>query len=147
MTHQIVIHFDGGTPCNIPAKGYGIGYGSYSFNGGTPVRVNHGIPCSNNAAEILTLARALQHLSEINKTPEQDRACHVHIVGDSQIALKWAQVCAGTWAKPKTADKQLRKGAPGFQKAVNNLRSAICVFRHVTTEWKGREHAVAAFGH
>lgn len=141
--YPILIHFDGGTPCNNPAKGYGVGYGSFSLNGGRPVRVNHGIRCSNNVAEILTLCRAVE---SILSSSDPSDLPPLRVTGDSQIALKWAQVACGSWPDMRKAAKQERHGSPDFQSAIARLRACLSSFS-VTTQWLPRAHAVRAFGH
>lgn len=85
-----VIHFDGGTPNNIPSSGgFGIGYGSYLLNSEV-VRVNFARAMSNNEAEVRTLIAAAEAVKLISD-PARTRLC---VVGDSQIALKWARKAA-----------------------------------------------------
>jgi hypothetical protein len=55
---ECTIHFDGGTTCNIPSRGYGNGYGSYLVNEEI-VKVDFGRPMSSNQAEIRTLIAAV----------------------------------------------------------------------------------------
>jgi ribonuclease HI len=134
------VHFDGGTPCNVPPN-YGIGYGSYCFDDGPVVRVDHGIPCSCNAAELLTLSAALEQLA-LQGDPARTA---VHIWGDSKIAIKWTKVAAG---EPQRRKAAVSKGAsPLFVESIQRLAAAIAPFSQVTAEWKPRAHAVAAFGH
>lgn len=142
ITKTVLIHFDGGTPCNIPRLGYGIGYGSYNFDGGEPVRVSHGIPCSNNAAEILTLCCALEALA----AKGQCSGIRVNVVGDSQIALKWLNIAAGkrTLKKKKSYTPT---GSPDFIASIQRLNIAVKPFADVSGTWLQRDHAVAAFGH
>lgn len=103
-TRKVNIHFDGGTPCNIPSIGLGIGYGSYRYNGldgqmsrGAPIRVSHDIPCCNKVAEILTLCVALEKLAEMG-SPE---TTHVHVQRDSMVALDWLNVVCGQHEKKR----------------------------------------------
>lgn len=139
----VILHFDGGTPCNNPAN-FGIGYGSYSYNGGKPERVSHGIPCSNNAAEILTLCVALEKLCDVVK-PEET---HVHVWADSQIAIKWTLVAAGNPSGGYKKVAKISKGSsPMFQSSIVRLTKAVERYSSVTAEWKPRIHAVRAFGH
>jgi ribonuclease HI len=147
-TRRVVIHFDGGTPCNVPSRGFGIGYGSYCYTGldgqtgkGEPIRVNHGIPCSSNAAEILTLCVALEKLCEMG-SPE---TTSVHVQGDSKIALKWLNVACG-----RHAQKSVKVAATAtalFSESIARLRRAVEPFCKVESEWLPRNHAVAVFGH
>ena len=128
-----VIHFDGGTPCNIPSLGYGNGYGSYRIDDGPVVRVDHNRPMSNNAAEIYTLISALKQIP-----PGEP----LLIIGDSQIALKWVQVATGQRKATK-----IQNTSPQFQEAVADLTLVLRDFRSVRVMWKGRDHSVSVFGH
>lgn len=131
----VLIHFDGGTPCNIPSKGYGIGYGSYQIDGKEVHRVSHGRPMSNNAAEIWTLCSAIE---EVLKMPLEHSGVRLRIEGDSQIALKWA--ASRKADTPKT-------GSQEFLDSIVQLRRLISNFASVECQWKARHHAVRAFGH
>lgn len=141
IQETVFLHFDGGTPCNNPEIGFGIGYGSYRFNSNEIVRVNHGIPCSNNAAEVLTVCVALEHLSNI---VEPHRTA-VHIWADSQIAIKWILVASGSLGGKQA--KMSNKASETFKQAVRRLSEACEPFAKITAEWKPREWAVRAFGH
>lgn len=134
---QVTVHFDGGTPCNVPRLGYGIGYGSYRIDNREIVRVNHGRPMSANAAELFTLVRAIQDV-----VGSIGRDVRLLVVGDSQIALKWAR---GTTPKGK-AVKQPKGGSEEFRNAIQSLRDVIKGF-HVETLWQPRIHSVRVFGH
>ena len=147
-TRKVKIHFDGGTPCNIPSIGLGIGYGSYCYDGldgrmsrGAPIRVSHDVPCSNNVAEILTLCVALEKLAEMG-SPE---TTHVHVQGDSTVALKWLNMVCGQHEKKRVTLKGYYTEA--FIESVRRLRNAAEPFSKIETEWLERKHAVAAFGH
>lgn len=130
-----VIEFDGGTTCNIPARGYGRGYGSFQVNDWDIVRVDHGPNHSCNSAEILTLVAALEHLRENSYTSKD---LPILVRGDSQIALKWVH-CK---KNPKL------KTSPMFRDAIQKLRKQVIQFpRGIYTEWRGRAHSVALFGH
>ena len=137
----ITIHADGGTPCNIPAKGYGIGYGSYSIDGGTPVRISHGRPMSNNAAEIWTFCSAIDALLESHR--DGAKVIKLKFVGDSQIALKWIRLSNKPWRSQHVS----KKGSDEFQMGIQRLRELTPKFSSVSTEWKPRIHSVKAFGH
>lgn len=144
LEQTVILHFDGGTPCNHP-KNYGIGYGSYSFNGGSPYRVNHGVPCSNNAAEVLTLCVALEELAKL----VQPQATEVKVWADSQIAIKWLRVAAGDPSGGfKRRSAKLSKGSSElFRQSIARLAAAAQPFAKIEAVWKERSHAVAAFGH
>ena len=74
------IHFDGGTPNNIPSRGgFGIGYGSYLLNGEV-VRVNFAKPMSCNEAEIRTLIAAAEAVKLISDPARTS----LRVVGDSK---------------------------------------------------------------
>lgn len=134
----VQIHFDGGTPCNIPRLGYGIGYGSYRIDRGEVVRVNHGRPMSANAAEIFTLVSAIQQV-----VATHGRGVKLLVVGDSQIALKWAR---GTNRKGKPC--KIAKGtSEEFRNAIQSLRDVLRGFGEVETEWNPRANSVRVFGH
>src|SRR6266849_473663 len=87
------IGFDGGTSCNIPSLGYGDGYGSFRIDNGPLRRIAFKRPMSNNAAEIFTMAAAI-------KIAKENGATALKLVGDSQIALNWANRVAGK-TKPR----------------------------------------------
>lgn len=131
------IRFDGGTPCNVPSKGYGIGYGSYQINDEPIVRVDHGRPMSANTAEVLTLVQAL---SEIG-----GETTAIVVMGDSQVALKWLDVAAGHRRATKLANV-----SPEFREAVQALCamfSALTSRLAVRAQWTPRAESVALFGH
>lgn len=133
------IEFDGGTPCNIPRIGYGVGYGSYQIDAEPIVRLDHGRPMSANAAEIMTLTAAVREVIR------RHGAAGVALVifGDSQIALKWARGAteSGRPAKAKV------HGSPEFCEAVRDLRAAVSGFLKVDAMWRGRAESVRVFGH
>lgn len=135
----VTITFDGGTPCNIPRLGYGIGYGSYEIDDQPVARCDHGRPMSANAAEILTLVRAVQ--SVVAKYGRETTA--LRIFGDSQIALKWA---SGRTRNGKPA-KLGKGGSEEYRNAIQTLRDALKGFPHVETQWQPRAKSVALFGH
>lgn len=144
IREKITIAFDGGTPCNVPAKGYGDGYGSYRviFPGNRTVqeRVNFMRPMSANAAEIFTLVKGIERvLGEGYKREE----VKLHITGDSQIALKWA---SGQQRRGKP-QKIAKSASEEFRNAIESLRWILAGFSETTTEWKPRKFSVAMFGH
>lgn len=133
------IHFDGGTSCNIPRLGYGAGYGSYQVDSNPVVRIEHQVNCSANAAEILTLCCALESLC--------DRpGLWLKVFGDSQIAIKWMNICCGNMLAKKQNDKNPH-GSVEFVEAIQRLRNCARGFGRVEAAWLPRAHAVAAFGH
>lgn len=137
--NKVRVEFDGGTPCNIPSKGYGDGYGSYQLccNGHVyPIeRVNFGRPMSNNVAEISVLIRAIEAVARLHK-PEKTI---LEIHGDSQIAL--GRVKKQLWPK------QRENKSPDFVEACDRLWALCFAFHEVTTHWRGRERSVKIFGH
>lgn len=133
MTYRI--EFDGGTSCNVPSRGYGDGYGSYRINQERPVRLQFYRSMSANAAEILTLVKGVQEA-------KQKGATDLLIIGDSQIALKWANVAAGK--RPAT---KLGKTSVEFQKSISFLQTAMAGILSIETKWQPRLKSVATFGH
>ena len=89
---------------------------------------------SANCAEILTLVTAI---TEAKKTG----AKKFLIIGDSQIALKWANVAAG-----KRKATKIGKTSDGFQKAVVLLYQVARGIK-IVTQWQPREHSFNTFGH
>lgn len=132
--HVCTIEFDGGSSCNIPSRGYGEGYGSYQINDRDIVRVSFGLGHSSNSAEIRTLVRALEDLLDTDPVAPFKT---VLIRGDSQIALKWVLHRGPIKGTP----------SPQFVEAVGMLQRTADKFTLLRTEWRGREHSVALFGH
>jgi ribonuclease HI len=134
------IEFDGGTPCNVPRLGYGIGYGSYRINEGHVVRCDHKVPMSANAAEIFTLIEAVRYIGIL----EPNRALvELNIWGDSQIAIKWANGCT-----PSGKPAKLSKGTSDlFRNAVQTLRDCLRGYGSVHAHWHSRINSVSTFGH
>ena len=89
---------------------------------------------SANCAEILTLVSAI---TEAKKTGPKKFL----IIGDSQIALKWANVAAG-----KRKATKIGKTSEGFQRAVVLLHQ-VANGIEIETQWQGREHSFNTFGH
>lgn len=132
-----VIEFDGGTSCNIPAKGFGNGYGSYKINDQEIVRVKFGNGHSCNSAEIMTAhAAALDLLDQLG---EASRSASVLFRGDSQIALKWIN--------PKFRKTPKPSGSVKFIEAIRLIREVNHLFGSIRCEWRGRQHSVDLFGH
>lgn len=126
------IEFDGGTSCNVPSRGFGDGYGSYRINQERPVRLQFYKAMSANAAEVLTLVKAVQEA-------KQKGATSLLIIGDSQIALGWA-------GNPDR--KMSKKATPEFREAVSFLQKSLEPFSDkITTRWQPRIKSVATFGH
>lgn len=140
----VVIEFDGGTPCNIPSKGYGNGYGSFRINNGPPQRVNFERPMSNNAAELWTLRYAISQIEGWMGVGDPFSK-RLIIRGDSQVALKWADVAAGNQVKGKQTPTPNSSGE--MIDAIESLKSSLPHFRSVKTEWQPREKSVSSLGH
>lgn len=137
----VVIHFDGGTPCNIPRLGFGEGYGSFRLTVDGVVgeihRLKYGVPMSANTAEIRTVTEAIRKVSEVHG---MDKI--LHVIGDSQIALKWVKN-----ASENAPIKVSSKSSPAFGESINNLYSALIGFNKVVTEWNPRDKLFKIFGH
>lgn len=136
-TAEVVIEFDGGTPCNIPRLGYGIGYGSYKIGVGRQiVRLNFGRPMSANAAEVWTLVHAIEKA----KKAYLPKRTILHIHGDSKIALARCH---------RSKKKHPLKGRDSdeFRQACEKLVTLCEMFHTVETHWRGRARSVMLFGH
>lgn len=139
MSTQVTIEFDGGTPCNIPRLGYGIGYGSYRVTlentvVGQVSRISHEKPMSANSAEVWTLVRAIEKVDKLRQAV--GGPFHLHIIGDSKIALNYVR------ENPKTgkgSTDELRQAVEALGKLLKNFT--------FTAQWKGRANSVALFGH
>jgi len=135
-TASVIVVFDGGTSCNNPKRGFGKGYGSYQISDGPITRVDFGMGHSCNSAEIRTMHSALK---DVASSFEDCRNMHVHIMGDSQIALKWAKCCT----KMQPSESCWKE----FHTAVKMLREEVVKFGKITTQWHPREESVKLFGH
>lgn len=135
---RVELWFDGGTPCNVPRLGYGEGYGSFKVGLHDIVSQKYGQAMSANCAEIRTVTEGIYYFAlKYGKTSH-----HLHIVGDSQIALKWVSKAFG-----KSPMKVSGKSSPLFIEAIEKLYVALDGFSQVTVEWKSRIHMVQLFGH
>ena len=141
--YDYLIEFDGGTSCNIPAKGYGNGYGSFRITckGDDPEssiveRVKLGPGYSCNAAEIGVLAHAITKLHSVISMSNNTGAS-IHCIGDSQIALGWLT----KKTEPRSAT------CPKFPESIARLRAAMTGFKSVTGQWRTRTESVRIFGH
>lgn len=133
----LTITFDGGTSCNQPKKGFGMGYGSYQIEGRPIVsRIKFGMGHSCNSAEIRTLEAALADLSSSHPNPS---SLHLIIKGDSKIALRWAN--------PKFKDQPANHSWHEFHTAIAMLRTHLSKFASITRIWHGRDNSVRLFGH
>lgn len=134
------IWFDGGTPCNIPSLGYGIGYGSYKINDFPVAKCNFGAPMSANCAEITTLVYAIRNVL----TLEPDRSkVSLNIWGGSTIAVNWANGINPTGRPCKVS----KNSSEDFRNAVQTLRDILRGFGAVKASWHPRKESVKAFGH
>jgi hypothetical protein len=130
----VLIEFDGGSACNIPRLGYGEGYGSYKIGRGAVHRARFD-NMSANAAEIRTLATAIA-------VAKAQGARHLLCVGDSRIALKWANIAAGN-RRPTKIDKT----SASFKASIALLRDACFGIVSLHTQWQPRAVSVRTFGH
>jgi len=139
---DFVIEFDGGTSCNIPRKGFGIGYGSFKINDLEIQRLQFDKGYSANAAELETMYKALVALNDyIMSDVITHVAPHILVCGDSCIALKWLNC------------KRIPEGSEMFVTIINKMRKFIkqrqdCLaFGEITPFWRGRQKSVELFGH
>ncbi len=133
-SESVRIEFDGGSTCNVPRLGYGQGYGSYRIGDGKVRRVQFGECMSANCAEILTLVAAVE-------SAKKSGAKSLLIVGDSMIALKWANVAVGNRKATK-----IRNTSEGFQRAIVLLYQVARGIK-IVTQWQPREASFVTFGH
>lgn len=138
----ILIEFDGGSTCNVPSRGYGIGYGSYRIDEGEIQTWNEGRNMSANAGEIFTLAAAVNTVAALHISYAASlNQVNLQIRGDSKIALKWAR-------QAKVRNPHIpTSGSPEFREAIGELWKALKPFRSVRADWWPRENSVRIFGH
>ncbi len=99
---------------------------------------------SNNAAELWTLWYALVDIAgwmDVND-PFSKRLL---IKGDSQIALKWANLAAGNPVNGKHTPHP--KSSEEMLAAIYQLKFVLPKFQSVQTHWQPRQKSVEAFGH
>lgn len=139
VRYRVRIEFDGGTPCNIPRLGYGMGYGSYqlSTSGHTCsiIRRNFGVPMSANVAEISTLIAAIKSVMKAYNT--ENTILEIH--GDSKIALNRTV--------GRLPEKRRKDASHPFVIVCEELYSLCRKFAQVRPCWRGREASVRLFGH
>jgi hypothetical protein len=70
---------------------------------------------------------------------------HVHVQGDSKIALKWLNVASGQHNMKRVTISD--NATQLFIESIRRLGKAVEPFSRIETEWLERRHAVAAFGH
>lgn len=105
---------------------------------GELVRVNFAKAMSNNEAEVRTLIAAAEAVKLI-RDPARTRLC---LVGDSQIALKWARK-----AGQQAFYRPMLGWSPGFTLSLADLYASLKPFAAVVTEWQPRARSVEIFGH
>ena len=122
---ECTIHFDGGTTNEYPEQGRLWRRLWLLPLNGEVVRVNFARAMSNNEAEV----RALIAAAEAVKLISDPARTRLSVVGDSKIALKWAQQ-AGQQAfyRPKLG------WSPGFTLAIADLYLSLKPFAAVGTE-------------
>lgn len=138
MKLYLTVESDGGTSCNIPAKGYGLGYGSFRIDGGKIQRRKFGNGYSNNAAEIEIITEALQYIGKHWEPNELT----LTFCSDSEIALKWLKI-TNSGQQVKIG----KKTSEGMKRAVDRLRTFSPRFQKIVTQWQPRKESVKAFGH
>jgi hypothetical protein len=161
---EYVIEFDGGTSCNNPSKGYGVGYGSYLIEQkdigvvSKAQRQTWDGRHSCNSAELTTLLSALESLVNVVRERENITknllsdgvipdsftfAPSILVCGDSQIALKWLN-CK---LQPKV------NTYIGFRTAIYNIKRLVNQYQdsfhigELIPYWRGRKKSVELFGH
>lgn len=129
---------DGGTSCNIPALGYGIGYGSYKVDDLPVIRVDHKRPMSANAAEIWTVVAATEALVDDFSIVLPQTV--LHVTCDSRIVVKW---CSPVHYQSDHSGG----GSDEFRDAVAALKHSLRKFHSASADWWARENSVRIFGH
>lgn len=139
------IEFDGGTSCNIPRKGFGIGYGSFKINDLPIERVKFTEGYSANAAELETLYSALLYLDKyIREDAINHFAPSITICGDSCIALKW--INCNYVPKEKHGSKMFRTVIKQMREFIKQNQESF-IFGEITPFWRPRKKSVELFGH
>lgn len=142
---DFVIEFDGGTSCNIPRKGFGIGYGSFQINDLPIERVKFTEGYSANAAELETLYSALLYLDKyIREDVINHFAPSITICGDSCIALKW--INCNCVPKEKHGSKMFRTVIKQMREFIKQNQESF-IFGEITPFWRPRKKSVELFGH
>jgi ribonuclease HI len=90
---------------------------------------------SNNAAEIFTMAAAI-------KSARENGASCLVLIGDSQVALKWANVMVGNREPTK-----LGNVSPVFRESIAELRECLAGMTDLQTRWQPRLRSFSTFGH
>jgi hypothetical protein len=105
---------------------------------GEVVKLDFARPMSANESEIRTVIAAAE-AAKLACEAARTRLC---VVGDPQIALKWARK-----AGEKAVYRPQRAWWPGFTAAVADLYLCLQPFAEVATEWQPREKSFERFGH
>lgn len=138
------IEFDGGARHVPGIQGYGMGYGSFRYNGSRPVRLEFNRLMSANAAEIWTLSAAVNRIC--NEWSPED--IHLDVWGDSQIAIKWCLIMAKEKAKlPFTGKSTLSKGSSEEMKNSISSMEILSHYASVMARWHSRTNSLRVFGH
>lgn len=126
---RIKIYTDGGTSSNIPP--FGIGYGSFRIGeDGEINRLDFKCQMSSNAAEIYTMAYAIQECSEKE----------IDIFSDSRIGLNWVKKAQFLGC---TIPENISEG---MKRAILFL-IPIALGKNIKTHWRPREQIFKIFGH
>lgn len=137
IQRTVRVHFDGGAKGSGCEPGTGWGYGSYQIDRNPVCRVDHGSVMTANAAETLTLIKALKSVAASHNA----QSTRVLIEGDSTIVINKVRYMANGGKKIKL------RGSERFTEALQELAEIVRLFAVVEATWKSREHAVRAFGH
>lgn len=126
---RIKIWTDGGTSSNVPP--FGIGYGSYRIGENGPIiPLNFNTNMSANAAEIFTMANAIQACD--NKK--------IDLYSDSRIGLGWVKKAQSLNCIPPNEISE------GMKRAILFL-IPIARGKNINTHWRPREQIFKIFGH
>lgn len=135
----VQIIFDGGCIFEKESNGVGRGYGSYRIDEEKIVRVDHGLNMTANAAEVLTVCRALEEI--IRRLGVETTNLALLIIGDSQVALANVRRFQKPNAQPKKGTHE------SFQYATESLGVFLGRFTKIEARWHGRKNSVKLFGH
>lgn len=130
------VEFDGGTSCNDPRKGYGIGYGSFKVGSDPIVRCDHVRPMSATAAECWTAVEAIRYV--LTRWLPERTSLEIH--GDSQNALARCE-------RPIKSKKVRENRESEYTQSGAELLALCQRFHSVRTLWRGRIVSVKLFGH
>lgn len=150
-TSECLILTDGGTSCNIPARGYGTAYGSYvMYKEGQQVitgryEFENG---SNNFAEISIMQRALRSfLYLLPDSKEQRAVSQLHLCSDSRLSIKHLNF----FVSGREAIVVSRRSSDLFVRALAELREIVRILLAakitITSSWVPRGICVRYLGH